>query len=77
MEAIYMNKKPIVAGVGDVVMTPGNVRGIVIVVDGIQVRVLAIATKKETGETFVLTPRFIHEYPASECYYMENQMLNP
>ena len=77
MDAIYMNHgKQIKAGIGDVVMAPGNMRGIVIGMKGIFVTVLGIGTSMETGDTFVLSPRFIHDYPASECIYMEKQTLN-
>jgi hypothetical protein len=80
MEAVYMAKKeedkPRVAVVGDVVMGPGFIRGIVITVKGTFVTVLAIGTSKESGDTFVLTPRFIHDFPASDCSYMEKQTLN-
>ncbi len=77
MDAIYMNDgKQIKAGIGDVVMAPGNMRGIVIGVKGTFVTVLGIGTSMETGDTFVLSPRFIHDYPASECIYMEKQTLN-
>ena len=76
MEAIYMGKKPIKARIGDVVMSPANVRGIVIGVDGTSVRILGIATSKVTGDTTVLQPTWIHDYPASQCTYLENQTLN-
>jgi hypothetical protein len=76
VEAMYMGDKKIVAGVGDVVMAPGSIRGIVIAVNGTFVKFLAIGTKLATGETFVLTPRFIHDFPAGECHYLEKQLLN-
>lgn len=76
MAATYMGDKAIVASVGDVVMAPGNVRGIVIAVSGTSVKVLGILTSKVTGDTVVLSPRYIHEYVASECHYMEKQTLN-
>jgi hypothetical protein len=66
MEAVYMvgqDKQKCVAGVGDVVMAPGNLRGIAIGVKGTFVTVLAIGTSKQTGDTFVLTPRYIHDFP--------------
>ena len=63
------------AQIGDVVMAPGNVRGIVIGVQEAFVKVLAIATKIDTGETFVLTPRFIHDFPVSDCSYLKKQTL--
>jgi hypothetical protein len=74
MDAIYMNDgKQIKAGIGDVVMAPGNMRGIVIGVKGTFVTVLGIGTSMETEDTFVLSPRFIHDYPASECIYREGR----
>jgi hypothetical protein len=76
LDAIYMGDKNIVARVGDVVMSPGNVRGIVIAIKGTFVTVLAIGTSKETGKTFVLPQRHIHDHPASMCHYMEEQILN-
>jgi hypothetical protein len=80
MEAIYMNKdkdeKQIKAGIGDVVMAPGNIRGIVMEVKGTFVTVLAIGTSKDTGDTYVLNPRYIHDFPASDCFYLEKQTLN-
>ncbi len=76
MDAVYMGDKSIVAKIGDVVMVPGNVRGIVIGIKGTFVTVLAIGTCKETGDTFVLQPPFVHDFPASECHYMEKQLLN-
>ena len=74
-EISYMggNVKP---RIGDVVMTPGNVRGIVIALKGTFVTVLAIGTSKETGDTFVLPQRYTHDYPATQCHYMEKQILN-
>jgi hypothetical protein len=76
MDAIYMGEKHIAARVGDVVMAPGNMRGIVIAVKGISVTVLGFGTSKDTGDTFILPQRFVHDYPASECHYMEKQILN-
>jgi hypothetical protein len=76
VEAVHMGEKRIVARVGDVVMAPGNMRGIVIGVTGTLVKVLGIGTNIKTGETFVLPQRYIHDYPASECSYMERQILN-
>jgi hypothetical protein len=76
MEAIYMGDKNIHAGVGDVVMAPGNIRGIVIAVNGTFVTFLAIGTTTANGDTFVLTPRYIHDFPARECHYLEKQLLN-
>ena len=71
-----MGDKAIAAKIGDLVMSPGRVRGIVIAVRDTFVTVLAIGTDKKTGDTFVLKPTFIHEYPASECIYPERQLLN-
>ena len=76
MEAIYMGEERVVAGIGDVVMVRGGVRAIVIDVTGMFVKVLGIANNMDTGETFVLSPRYIHEYPACDCHYMEKQTLN-
>ena len=75
-EATYMGDKGNVPRIGDVVMSPGNVRGIVIALKGMMVTVLGIGTSKVTGDTFVLTQRYIHDFPASECYYMDKQLLN-
>jgi hypothetical protein len=75
-EPTYMGEEQIVARIGDVVMAPGNLRGIVIALNGTFVRVLAIGTSKETGDTFVLPQRSVDDYPASQCYYMEKQVLN-
>lgn len=76
MEGTYMGDKAIAPRIGDVVMSPGDVRGIVIGVKELFVTVLGIATSKETGDTFVLPQRYIHDFPASECHYMEKQLLN-
>jgi hypothetical protein len=76
MGATYMGEKAIVASVGDVVMSPGNVRAIVIAVNGVSVKVLGIGTDTRSGDTFVLKPTYIHDYPASECHYIERQFLN-
>jgi hypothetical protein len=76
VEAIYMGDKNIAARVGDVVMSPGNVRAIVIAIKAPFVTVLGIGTNKDTGDTFVLPQRYIHDFPAGECYYMEKQLLN-
>ena len=80
MEAVYMvghDNHERVAAIGDVVMAPGNLRGIVIGVKATFVTVLAIApTNKETGETFVLAPRYVHDFPASDCYYLETQTFD-
>lgn len=76
MDAIYMGEKQRVARVGNVVMVPGNVRGIVIEVKGTFVKFLGIGTKKDTGDTFVLQSPFVHDFTASECSYMEKQLLN-
>jgi hypothetical protein len=58
------HEKEIKAGIGDVVMAPGHLRGIIIAVKRTFVTVLAIGTSKETGDTFVLNPRYIHDFPA-------------
>ena len=62
--------------IGDVVMAPGTMRGITIGIKGTFVTVLGIGTKIETGETFVLPQRFVHDYPARDCMYMEKQTLS-
>lgn len=62
--------------IGDVVMVPGNIRAIVIGIPGTFVKILAIGTRKETGETFVLQPTFVHDFPVSECIYMKKQTLS-
>jgi hypothetical protein len=78
MEPVYANRdRKIVAGIGDVVMAPGNLRGIVIGISGTFIKVIVIASKKETGDTVVLTPRFISEFSARDCLYLEKQTLNP
>jgi gentisate 1,2-dioxygenase len=51
-------------------------RGIVIAMDGTFVKVLGIGTSMETGDTFVLPQRYVHDYPAAECHYMEKQTLS-
>jgi hypothetical protein len=71
MEATYAGGKR-VACIGDVVMAPGNLRGTVIAISGTFVLVLAIGTSEETGDTFVLTPLCIHDFPASDCSYLES-----
>jgi hypothetical protein len=76
MVPVYMGEKQIAARIGDVVMAPGDRRGIVIAVKEIFVTVLGIRTSKETGDTFVLPERYIHDFPASECHYLEKQTLN-
>lgn len=72
----YMNEKQVAARIGDVVMAPGNMRGIVIAVKEMFVTVLGIATDMQTGETFVLPQRYVHDYPAEQCFYLEKQILN-
>ena len=76
MEAVYSNKTKIVARVGDVVMAPGNIRGIVIALEGTFVKVLAIGTSKDTGNTGVLPERYVHSFPANDCHYLDKQTLN-
>jgi hypothetical protein len=75
MEAAYSNDPKVVARIGDVVMGPGNVRAIVIGIDGTFVKILGIGTNIQTGETFVLPTRWIHDCPATECHYLEKQIL--
>ena len=74
MEPLYMGDRHIKARIGDVVIGPGDVRGIVIGMNGTFVKLLAIGTSKETGDTVVL--RYVHDYPASQCTYLEKQTLN-
>ena len=76
VEPTCMGDKQIKARIGDVVMAPGNMRGIVIGMDGTFVKVLGIGTSKETGDTFVLPQRFVHDYLASQCMYLEKQTWN-
>jgi len=77
VEAAYSNNpKKVIARIGDVVMGPGDVRAIVIAIDGTFVTILGIGTSKETGETFVLPTRWTHKCPADRCYYLEKQTLS-
>jgi hypothetical protein len=62
--------------IGDVVMAPGSMRGIVIAIKGTFVTVLGIGTSKDSGDTFVLPQRYVHDFPVSDCSYMERQILN-
>jgi hypothetical protein len=62
--------------VGDVVMAPGMIRGIVVEVKAVSVRILGIATDKATLNTFVLKPRFVQDSPIGDCMYMQPQHLN-
>jgi hypothetical protein len=75
-DTTYMGANQTKPRIGDVVMAPGNMRGIVIAVKETFVTVLGIGTSKENGDTFVLPSRFIHDYPANDCQYMEKQLLN-
>jgi hypothetical protein len=72
----YNDKAKTAVRIGDVVMVPGNMRGIVIAIQGTFVTVLGIGTKIETGETFVLPQRYVHDFPVSDCSYMPKQTLN-
>lgn len=75
MPATYADGKT-KARIGDVVMAPGKIRGIVIEIDSAGfVKVLAIGTDKN-GDTYVLASRFVGHYPASDCTYLEKQLLN-
>lgn len=75
MAAIYADGKTS-ARIGDVGMAPGQIRGIVIEIDSADfVKVLAIGTDMN-GHTYVLTSRFVGHYPASDCTYLEKQLLN-
>jgi hypothetical protein len=76
VEAAYSNDPKVVARVGDVVIAPGNVRAIVIAIEGTFVTVLGIGTRIETGETFVLPTRWTHNCPADLCHYMDKQTLS-
>ena len=76
VEPTYMGDKQIKARIGDVVIAPGNMRGIVIGMNGTFVKVLGIGTSKVTGDTFVLPQRFVHDYLASQCMHLEKQTLN-
>ncbi len=51
LEAVHSNDPKVVARIGDVVMAPGNVRAIVIAIEGTFVTILGIGTSHETGET--------------------------
>jgi len=75
MDSVYNDRKT-KPRVGDVVMAPGTIRGIVIEVNGTFVKILGIATSIETGETFVLPQRYVEEFPSGDCMYMEKQTLN-
>lgn len=72
--ATYM-ASTIEARIGDVVMV-GSMRGIVIGIEGSFVKILGIGTNVDTGETFVLPQRFVEDYPASQCHYLEKQTLS-
>ena len=75
-ELTYDDEARTAVQIGDVVMAPGGMRGIVIGIQGTFVKVLGIGTSKETGDTFVLPQRFVHDYPVSVCTYMPKQTLN-
>lgn len=72
----YDNKEKTAVQIGDVVMVPGNIRAIVIGMQGTFLKILGIGTSKVTGETFVLPQRYVHDFPVSECHYMEKQTLS-
>jgi len=76
VEAIYMGEKSREASVGDFVMTEGNVRAIVIAVNGISVKIVGVKIDKTTGDSIILNPLYIHDLPASQCHYSEKQALN-
>ncbi len=76
LEAAYSNDPKVIARIGDVVMGPGDVRAIVIAIDGTFVTILGIGTSKDTGETFVLSSRWTDKCPADRCYYLEKQTLS-
>jgi hypothetical protein len=73
LEPTYMNGKG-VAQVGHVVMTPGNVRAVVIGIEGTFVQVHGFGTHKETGDIVVLN--WVHNLPASECVLLDDQTLS-
>lgn len=75
MKPIYMGGKT-EARIGDIVMFTGNVRGIVIRIDGTFLDVLLIGTSLKTGDTFVLPQRSIEHLPSSQCHLMETLILN-
>ena len=66
MEPLYMNDRGI-AKVGNIVMMPGYVRGVVIAVKGTFVRIRAFGYK-DTGEKVWLN--FVHDFPASQCVFL-------
>jgi hypothetical protein len=68
----YMNQKG-VAKVGDLVMGPGNVRALVLKIEGTFVKIIGIGVKRETGEVTVL--QWVTDCPASECVLLESQTL--
>ncbi|MFI5093523.1 MAG: hypothetical protein ACHQIK_08780 [Candidatus Acidiferrales bacterium] len=72
----YNDKAKTVVRIGDVVMAPGNMRGIVIGIQGTFVKILGIGTSKDSGDTFVLPQRYVHDFPVSDCSYMPKQILN-
>ena len=72
----YNNEAKTAVQIGDVVMAPGSMRGIVIAINGLFVTVLGIGTRVETGETFVLPQRYVHDFPVSDCSYMPKQTLS-
>lgn len=75
MDLVYDDGKT-TPRVGDVVTAPGNMRGIVIGIKEPFVTVLGIGTSKDTGDTFVLPQRYVHDFPARDCTYREKQTLN-
>lgn len=76
MEAAYSNDSKVLARIGDVVMGPGQIRAIVIAIEGTFVTILGVGTNMDTGETAVLPSRWKHKCPASECYFLEKQTLS-
>ena len=76
MQATYMGDKEIAARVGDVIIAPGSIRGIVIGVQGEFVTMLRIGTSQETGDTFVHPQRHVQDFLASQCSYPDKQTLN-
>jgi hypothetical protein len=81
--AVYGDESKTEAKIGDMVMMPGSVRGIVSAIEGTFVTVIGIGTDLQTGATFVLPgpaagrdARFIKSVPASDCVLLEKQLFN-
>ena len=72
----YNDGTKTVVQLGDVVMAPGGMRGIVFGIEGIVLKVLGIGRSNDSGDMIVLSPRAVHEYPASACSYLPKQILD-